>query len=127
MGIYEVEQELQLLDKPNEVRSLQNEKKLFLLKIVLLIEYIGKSTEKSSLKYEAWINRGKNRRETAERLGITNDGLRAIILYFNTRMENFIGKDTVKRIVKCESQQELDELKEWFWTHISTLYKGYFR
>lgn len=90
----------------------------------LLIQHIGKSTEKSSLKYEAWVSKGKNREETAEKLGMTTDGLRATIWYFNSRLENIVGEDTLTKIVNCESQQELGEIKKWLWSRVSSLNKG---
>jgi hypothetical protein len=126
-GINEIEQRLRSQDVTDEVIRLENKKRLFLTELFLLIEHIGKSTEKSTLKFEAWINRGKNRKETAERLGMTTDGLRATIWYFNSRIENIVGEDTVDRIVNCKSQQELGEIKKWFWTRVSSLNKGYFR
>lgn len=126
-GINEIEQRLQSRDLTDEVRCLENKKKLFLTEIFLLIEHIGKSTEKSSLKFEAWINRDKKRKESAEMLGMTTDGLRATISYFNSRLENIVGEDTVTRIVNCRSQQELGDINNWFWYRVSSLHKGYFR
>jgi hypothetical protein len=126
-GINEIEQRLQSQDVTDEARCLENKKKLFLAELFLLIQHIGKSTEKSSLKFEAWINRGKNREETAEKLGMTTDGLRANIWYFNSRLENIVGEDTVYRIVNCRSQRELGDIKNWFWYRVSSLHKGYFR
>ncbi|MEC1717224.1 hypothetical protein ABEV09_07235 [Schinkia azotoformans] len=126
-AINEIEQRLRSQDVTDEARCLENKKQLFLAELFLLIQHIGKSTEKSSLKFEAWINRGKNREETAEKLGMTTDSLRATIWYFNNRLENIVGEDTVTKIVNCKSQQELGEIKKWFWTRVSSLSKGYFR
>lgn len=126
-GINEIEQTLRSQDVTDVVIRLEFTKKLFLTELFLLIEHIGKSTEKSTLKYEAWITKGKNHKETAERLGMTTDGLRATISYFNSRLENIVGEDTVSRIVNCRSQQELSDIENGLCSRVSSLNKGYFR
>lgn len=123
----EIEQELISQGLTDEVKYLENKKKLFLFEMFLAIQHIGNSSEKSSLKFETWVNRGRNQKETAERLGMTTDGLRATIWYFNSRIENIVGRETIDNIVKCKSEQELDEIKKWFWLRVGSLNKGYFR
>lgn len=118
---------LQQLELTDEGRYLENRKRQFLVELFMLIQHIGKSTEKSSMKYEAWLNKGNNRKESSEKLGMTVDGLRATIWYFNSRLENIVGADTVTIIVNCKTQHELSEIENRLRSRFSSLNKGYFR
>lgn len=126
-GMNEIEQELLSQGLTDEARGLLNKKMVSLSDVFLFIQHIGQSTEKSTLKFEVWKNRGKNQMEAAEKLGMSIDGLRATIWYFNSRIENIVGEDTVGRIVNCKSEFELKEIESELKERVNSLIKGYFR
>lgn len=123
----EIEQELISKDLDDEGHNLLKNKLLVLINLFLIIQHIGQSTPRAKLKYAAWINRGRNRVEMAELLETSIDGLRATIWYFNNRIENIIGKETVNNILRCKSMYKLKEIETELEKRINSVSKGYFR
>lgn len=108
-------------------RQLEHQKVLFFNEVIMTIEVIGNSTEKSSVKYQVWINRGKGQKLQSEKLGISNEGLRTMIWYFNKRIESIVGKGLVEDVVNCKNPSDFQEIQDQFWSRVKTVKKDFFR
>lgn len=111
----------------NSTRELEQQKVLFLSEVLMTIEVIGNLTEKSSVKYQAWVNRGKGHKERSERLGVSTDRLRSMIWYFNKRIESIVGENLVVNVVDCNTSSEFKEIQDQFWNRVKKVRKDFFR
>lgn len=111
----------------DSARQLELQKVLFFKEILITIEVIGNLTEKSSVKYQAWINRGKGQKERSEKLGTSMDGLRTMVWYFNKRIESIVGKGIAEEVVNCNNPKDFKELQEQFWNRVKKVKKDFFR
>lgn len=108
-------------------RQLEHQKVLFFNEILMTIEVIGNLSEKSSVKYQAWIYRGKGQKERSEKLGISMDGLRTMVWYFDKRIKSIVGKDLVEEVVNCKSSNDFMEIKAKYWNRVEKVKKDFFR
>lgn len=124
-----IEDRLHSQNLSDESKKLEYRKCLALAELLSVIDLIGNLTEKSKIKYELWLNRGykgKKRKDTADDLGMTSDAIRASILYFENRLEFFVGEDIVEDIVGCKTNEELEKVVGQFRSRVGSI-KTYFR
>ena len=126
-ALSQIEIKLNAIDLSDDEKNLNTKKRDFLIEIYKTIEHIASSTDKSKLKFVAWVNKGKNQVEMSEKLGMTKDGLRATISYFNRRLTVFVGHNTIKLILECEILDELEAHREDFWKRVNSIKKDFFR
>ncbi|ERN51625.1 hypothetical protein [Alkalihalophilus marmarensis] len=96
--------------------------------ILIIINNVGRSTEKSLHKYELWSNRYINKNEESQKSGVSVDSIRASILYFDSRIEYLIGGYLIiDMIVQCQTQSEIEKIRGELISRVASIRKGYFR
>ncbi|WP_096202928.1 hypothetical protein [Bacillus sp. FJAT-45350] len=124
-----IEDKLNSQNYSDESRELEVRKQFALAELFSVIDLIGNLTENSKVKYELWLNRGykgKKRKEISDSLGMSTDAIRASVLYFDNRLEFFVGENIVGDIMSCNSNEELKKIVDQFRYRVGSI-KAYFR
>ncbi|SFM05079.1 hypothetical protein SAMN03159341_1153 [Paenibacillus sp. 1_12] len=115
-----IEENLKFTENDVDVRVLELQKLKTVETVIISLGHLSDTNEIAKLKYQLWLNKGINPRQTANSLGISVGALRAKILHFDYKLKKKVGGFTIESIVAATSTEELEQIMKQFVEIVST-------